>query len=338
MAAKRARKHPVRETTIQDIAAHAGVSKATVSRVVNGVPTVAEDIAERVRASVAELGYTPSQTARSLSLGVSRTIGVLAPDLANPMFQQVLHGVHRAAAADGYRVLVADTLEDEAGETGAAQDIRNRTDALVLIAPRMTRPELLDLLPRVQPVAVVNRTTGRNAVVAQVDYAAGIQVLARHLVSLGHSRIAFLSGPEASRSNHERQHGLTAFREEHPGIEIMELAGGSSFEHGYDAWEAIRASGATAVIAFNDIVALGLLGRLDEEGVHVPEELSVTGFDDIPFSRFSAPPLTTMTVDLSGVGAAAWRELHAEMTGEERRDPVVFMPVLTVRGSTGPRA
>ncbi|MGX9348793.1 LacI family DNA-binding transcriptional regulator [Microbacterium sp. KNMS] len=337
MATKRTRRHPVRQTTISDIAELAGVSKATVSRVMNGVPTVAEDIAERVRAAIDELGYTPSQTARSLSLGVSRTIGVLVPDLSNPMFHQVLHGVHRAAAADGYRVLVADTLEDEAGEAASAIDIRNRTDAVVLIAPRMTRPELLDLLPRVQPVAVVNRTTGRNAAVAQVDYATGIQTLAQHLVDLGHERIAFLSGPEASRSNHERLRGLIAFREAHPDIEIRELACGSGFEDGYRAWDDVRGSGATAVLAFNDIVALGLLGRLDEEGVRVPDDLSVTGFDDIPFSRYSAPPLTTMTVDLPGVGAAVWRELHDEIGGGLRRDPVVFTPALTVRASTGPR-
>lgn len=334
MTAKRVRKNPVKATRISDVARLAGVSSATVSRVINGVDTVREDIAERVRTVIREIGYVPSQTARSLSLGANRTVGVVVPDLSNPMFHQVLGGVHRAAAADGYRVLTADTLEEPAGEAAAALDIRNRTDALVLIAPRMTRAELLALLLRVQPAAVINRTTGGNSVVARVDYGDGIQALARHLTGLGHRRLAFLSGPESSRSNHERLRGIADYRERHPEIDVVEIECGSSFADGYRSWEAVRQSGATAVMAFNDVVALGLIGRLDEVGVRVPDDLSVAGFDDITFSRYSAPALTTMSVELAEVGASAWRGLRSEIDGRTSREAAVFTPVLAVRGST----
>ncbi|WP_156762168.1 LacI family DNA-binding transcriptional regulator [Microbacterium karelineae] len=337
MAGRRARRTPSRETTISDIAREAGVSKATVSRVMNGVATVNEEIAERVRAAVRELGYTRSETARSLSLGVSRTIGVVVPDLANPMFHQVLHGLHRAAERDGYRVLVADTLENSEGEAAVTLDIRNRTDAIALFAPRMTREELIDLIPRVHPVVVFNRTTGERAGSVLVDYEAGVRELAEHLVSLGHTEIAYLAGPPESRSNWARQRGLEHVRASHDDVRIEEIPCGHAFEDGYAAWPAVRETGATAAIAFNDVVALGLLGRLTEEGVRVPQDLSVAGFDDIPYSQYSSPSLTTMTSRLGDLGERAWTALVAEMNGDADRAAVTFAPELARRGSTGER-
>jgi len=334
MTGKRARTAPTRQITINDIARTAGVSKATVSRVLNGVSTVNDEIAQRVRDVIAELGYTPSQTARSLSLGVNRTVGVLVPDLANPMFHQVLNGFNRAAAREGYHVVVADSFEDPEREVELARDLRDRTDAVALFAPRMPRLSLLDLLPRVAPVAVFNRTTGKNAGSVLIDYHEGIVLIARHLIELGHRRIVFLSGPVDSRSNWEREKGLGEIREAGPEVEIIDLACGHSFEDGYAAWPGVRATGATAVIAFNDVVALGLLGRLAEEGVSVPAEVSVAGFDDIPFARYSSPSLTTMTARLSEIGERIWVVLRAEMTDEPMRDPIMFSPELAARAST----
>lgn len=331
--------HDRRSTpTISDIAEAAGVSKATVSRVMNGVKTVNETIAERVRAAVDELGYTRSETARSLSLGESRTIGVVVPDLGNPMFHQVLAGLHRAAERDGYHVLISDTLENSAGEAEVAVEIRNRTDAIALFAPRMPRQQLLDLIPRLEPVVVFNRTTGERAGSVRVDYAAGVRELAEHLTGLGHERIAYLAGPQNSRSDTARREGLDDFRAEHPGIEIVDVECGPSFENGHAAWDEVREAGVTAVIAFNDVVALGFLGRLSEEGLRVPEDMSVAGFDDIPFSRYSSPALTTMTARLGDIGERLWTTLVAEMHGSADRTSIVFAPELEVRASTGERA
>ena len=337
MAGRRARTAPTRVTTINDIASAAGVSKATVSRVLNGVPTVNEEIAQRVRQVIDDLGYTPSQTARSLSLGVSRTVGVLVPDLANPMFHQVLHGFNRAAARDGYHVVVTDSFEDADREPGLAQDLRDRTDAIALFAPRMTRESLLALLPRVSPVVVFNRTTGKNAGSVLIDYHEGVIVLARHLISLGHRRIAYLAGPAYARSNWEREKGLVELREHEADIEIIEVPCGHSFEDGYNVWPAIRDTGVSAAIAYNDVVALGLLGRLSEEGISVPGELAVAGFDDIPFARYSSPSLTTMTSQLAEIGDRIWAVLRAEMTDEPEREPIMFSPELAARASTKER-
>ncbi len=334
MTGRRARTTPTRETTITDIARVAGVSKATVSRVLNAVPTVNEKIAERVRKVIAELGYTPSQTARSLSLGVSRTVGVLVPDLGNPMFHQVLNGFNRAAAGDGYHVVVTDSFEDDEREADLAKDLRDRTDAVALFSPRMKRENLLALLPRVSPVAVFNRTTGKNAGSVLIDYNEGIRTLAQHLIDLGHRRIAFLSGPAYARSNWERERGLDAIRAAEPDVEIVDVPCGHSFEDGYSVWPALRDTGATAVLAFNDVVALGLCGRLSEEGVSVPDDISVAGFDDIPFSRYSSPSLTTMASRLAEIGEQIWTVLRAEMTDAPLREPITFSPELVVRGST----
>lgn len=332
------RTRPVRPVTIGDVALAAGVSKATVSRVMNGLSTVNAEIADKVRKTMLELGYSPSGTARSLSLGLNKTVGVLVPDLANPMFQQFLHGVHHAAAADGYRVLVTDSQEVVDDEVPLLLDARDRTDAVVLCAPRMSEEALVGLLPRVKPAVVINREAHSHAGAAVgVDYAAGIRLLAEHLVELGHTRMAYLEGPPMSRSQAEREVGLRQFERAHPEVWIKRLPCGSSLEDGYRAWDDLKDSDATAVLAFNDLVALGLLHRLNQDGVAVPDRISITGMDDIPFARFSAPPLTTIQVPMFMVGEAAWKALRAELTGESDIAPVTFLPELLIRESTGPR-
>ena len=144
-------------STIAEVAHAAGVSRATVSRVMNGRSTVDPELAARVREVAEQLHYRPSNTARSLSLGRTNTVAVVVPDLANPMFQQVLRGVASAAADEGYRVLVADTAEHAADEERIALDARLRCDALVLVSPRMPEGTLRALLPEIGPVVVVNR-------------------------------------------------------------------------------------------------------------------------------------------------------------------------------------
>ena len=146
-----------RATTIADVAEHAGVSQASVSRVLNGRSSVDPDIVQRVRASIAELGYRPSPTARSLVNGRNNTVAMVVPDLENPLFQGILKGLSLAAARDGYRVLVADTAENVDDEEEIAVEARQRCDALVLCAPRMPEAKLRALVEAVAPVVVVNR-------------------------------------------------------------------------------------------------------------------------------------------------------------------------------------
>lgn len=346
-----------RRVGIADVARRAGVSHATVSRVMNGSFTVDRTIASRVRAAAEELQYHPNPLGRSLALGKSETIGVLVPDLANPMFQAVLRGVSRAAAQDGYRVLIADSSETSSEENVLASDARRRGDGVVLCAPRMSDEDLEALAPGLQPMVLINRTASDDTPTLTVDYAAGIRSLAEHLYALGHRRLVFLSGPQSSASNRLRLEGLQQFTADHPDAGLQILPGGVSFASGHAAAPEVLATSATGVLAFNDLVAMGLLSGLHEQGVAVPGDLSVTGFDNIEFSAYTAPPLTTAAVPLSELGEQAWHRLHAllrpgssaDSAGDSRNpeaaapegaatgtDNTVFATRILVRGSTGP--
>ncbi|WP_125612383.1 LacI family DNA-binding transcriptional regulator [Specibacter cremeus] len=326
-----------RRVGISDVAEKAGVSLATVSRVMNGNFTVAADIAERVRAVATELNYQPNPTGRNLARGKTDTIGVVVPDLGNPTFQTVLRGVSRAAAQDGYRVLIADSSEVSSEESILAGEARRRCDGVVLCAPRMSDAELAELAPTLHPLVLVNRTTADPSPSLTVDYGRGIQDLAAHLVDLGHTRLAFSAGPANSASNALRLAGLETFMSAHPGVELQILPGGSTFEDGHASADAVLASGATGILAFNDLTAMGLLSALNERGVNVPADVSLTGFDDIQFAAYTTPPLTTAAVPSMDVGEQAWRQMRALLNDTDIPDPaLVFAPHIVVRGSTGP--
>lgn len=333
-----ARKTAHRRVGITDVAQRAGVSLASVSRVMNGNFSVDPDIAARVRTAAAELNYQPNAVGRSLALGKTDTIGVVVPDLANPTFQGMLRGVSRAAAQDGYRVLIADSSEVSSEESILAGEARRRCDGVVLCAPRMNDTELDALLPSLRPLVLINRLTSDTETPSLVvDYGQGVRDLAAHLVELGHTKLVFLAGPERSVSNQARLQGLEKFRVDHPGIELSMLPAGSSFEAGHGSVEGVLATGATGVLAFNDLVAMGLLSGLHERGIDVPGELSVTGFDDIPFANYTTPPLTTAAVPINDIGEQAWHEMR-RLLGDGDSEPAhtTFQPEVQRRGSTGP--
>lgn len=323
---------------IADVAAKAGVSHATVSRVMNGNFTVDPDIAARVRAAATELKYQPNPVGRSLALGKTDTIGIVVPDLANPTFQAILRGLSRAAAQDGYRVLIADSFEVSSEEAILAGEARRRCDGLVLCAPRMSDAELEELVPSLHPLVLINRTTTAAGVPSLVvDYGQGVHDLAGHLVELGHTRLAFLAGPARSASNELRLQGLESFKAEHPQVQVLMLEGGSDFDTGHEAVDAVLDSGATGILAFNDLVAMGLMSGLHERGVDVPGDISVTGFDDIPFARYTTPALTTAAVPITELGQQAWQQMRALIRKEENDSPGSrYQPQLEVRASSGP--
>ncbi|GAA4768792.1 LacI family DNA-binding transcriptional regulator [Microbacterium gilvum] len=321
---------------ISDVAKHAGVSPATVSRVMNGNPKVDPGLVARVQAAAEELGYTASPLARSLALGKTQTITVLVPDLGNPTFQGVLRTLSRSAAADGYHVLVADSAEVAADEASLAVDARRRTDGIVLVAPRMADDELDALLPRLAPAVLVNRPPHESAPVVAADYAGGLRELIEHLHDLGHRHILFLAGVPGSASNARRLAAIAGARADHPDLVLDEAACGTGFADGAAAVDAVRGSGATAVLAYNDLVAMGLLSALHDAGIAVPADVSVTGFDGIPFAPYTTPPLTTAAVPTDRMGERAWAAMRALLDGDDAPSPEVFAPVLAVRGSTAP--
>ena len=326
-----------RPVTMAQVAEYAGVSQATVSRVLNGVTSVDPAIASKVTRAMAALNYSPSEAARSLVRGRSHTVALVVPDLENPMFQGVLKGFTLAAARDGYRVLVADSAENVDDETEIALEARGRCDALVLVSPRMSEADLHALVQRASPVVVINRDVDHAATPQLVvDYEGAVRELGQHLIDYGHRRIAYVAGPHASFANERRLQGLRRLERENPGIEILTVPAGSSMGAGYAAAERVLERGASAALAFNDLTALGLLSRLRELGVDVPGELSVAGMDDIPMARYAAPPLTTMSVPRIDIGRQAWVRMKESMADEPVAPALYYRPSLVARESTGP--
>ncbi|WP_213450666.1 LacI family DNA-binding transcriptional regulator [Rhizomonospora bruguierae] len=326
-----------RAVTIAEVARRAEVSPATVSRVMNGRFAGAPEVADRVRRAAEELHYSPSPLARSLALGETRTVAFVVPDIANPTFQAMLSSLSKSAAADGYRVLVADSAEDPEEEAVLAVETRRGCDGLVLCAPRMPDERLRALLPVLRPVLLINRGSTRlDAPSISVDYGVGIQQLAEHLHGLGHRHFAYLEGPAPSTSNRSRVEGLRSFAERAGNVRVDHIAAGSSSSDGYAGAGRVRETGATAVLAYNDLVAVGLMSALTDQGVTVPADISVAGFDDIPMVSYIAPRLTTVSVPYGPLGAEAWKRLHALMRGEVPSHNVIFQPRLQRRESTGP--
>lgn len=328
---------PPRSTaTISRVAEAAGVSRATVSRVMNGRSTVAPELAARVLAAARALEYAPSPVARSLALGRTATIALIVPDLANPMFQDVLRGLSLAAGLDGHRLLVAESNEQVEDEEVLAVEARRRCDGIVLASPRLPSDDLRRLAPLLAPLVLVNRELPDTDVPSlSVDHGAGVRDLVSHLLSLGHRRIVYLAGPPASASNRDRLAALVNVADQGRGFELLQLPCGAMFEDGHAVAGEVVGTGATAVVAYNDMVAFGALSGLHELGVRVPEQISITGFDDIPFARFTTPPLTTASVPKNVLGREAWGRMKALLQGESAEQRIHFRPRLQVRGSTG---
>ncbi len=325
-----------RAVTIYQVAERANVSPSTVSRVLNG-KQVDPAMAERVRAVAAELNFVPSQTAINLSRSRTHTVGMVLPDLANPTFQAVLRGLDSAAATENFRVMVADSHESAEEELILAQEVRRRCDALVLCAPRMSADRLREILPDLAPVVVVNRfNSWVPAPIVAADYRAGFRGLVDHLVGLGHTRLAYLAGNPNSGSHLERVAGIEESLAAHPGVSIQTLAAGVGFADGFAAAGSVVSAGVTGVLAFNDLVGMGLLSGLGDRGVLVPEDVSVVGFDDIPFSAYTTPPLTTSSVAATELGGLAWDRIWDLLNGRTPGPDERLVPRVVVRGSTGP--
>lgn len=326
-----------RPLTIADVAARAGVSLATVSRVMNGNASVDQALAERVRAAAEELHYSASPLARSLVLGKTNTIAVVVPDLGNPTFHGVLRGLSRAAGADGYHVLIADSAESMAEERILAVETRRRCDGIVLCAPRMSEADLQPLLRDLRPVVLVNRDAASPSTpVVAADYRTALMELLDLLYGFGHRSLVYLAGAPQSASNTRRLAGLRDFLDDHADAAVRILPCGVSFSDGCEAAERVLASSATAVLAFNDLVAVGLISALRDRGVSVPEQISVVGFDDIPFARYMTPPLTTASVPVTELGEHAWHRMWDLLNQRAAGHAIFLRPRIESRGSAGP--
>ena len=288
--------------TIRDVARAAGVSQATVSRALSMPELVRPGTRARVEAAARELGYRPNRAARGLITGRTGNLGLIVPDLSNPFFAAVVKGVQAAARAADYSVFIADTDEEAGAEADLLRALAKQVDGLILCSPRAPDDELA-AVDSDSTVVLMNRRAGERPSVT-VDNADGMRQALEHLAALGHRRVAFVAGPRTSWSNGQRERGLRQTADA-GGVDLVHLGHfPPQFEGGVAAADLAVASGATAVIAYNDLVAFGLLSRLSARGIPVPHALSVVGCDDIGMSAMCHPALTTVSIPKRAAGRA----------------------------------
>lgn len=328
----------------RDVARLAGVSVSTVSRALAHHSQVSAVTRERVTAIAAQLGYRPHTLARGLRLGRTHVLGLLVPDLENPSFASVTKGVHARARAAGYAVFVADSEEARSAEPTLLAEFAQRVDGVIVASPRSDDETLRRALGDLPHVLVNRDAAGLPSVDA--DDADGVTQALGHLHALGHRTVAVAAGPTSSWSGTRRVEGLRRAAERLGNVTLVELGSFRPyFSGGFAAADHAVASGATAVVAFNDLMALGILDRLRGRGVRVPEDISVVGFDDVAFATLVSPALTTVRVPHIGLGQSAVDLLVGMLddassagAGAGASDAVAHeqLPVeLVIRGSSG---
>ena len=319
--------------TLRDVALAAGVSPSTVSRALSVPNMVKHSTRTRVESAVRQLGYQPNRAARGLITGRTGNIGLIVPDMSNPFFAAVAKGVQSAAGAAAHSVFIADTDEHIDAEAGLLRALAPQVDGLILCAPR-SAPGVLDVAGSTPIVLFNQHIDGRPAVT--VDAADGMRQGIAHLAALGHRRIAFVAGPRESWAGAERERGLQLAAAA-TGTDVVHIGHfPPQFQGGVAAADLVLASGATAVFAFNDLIALGLLSRFGMRGVSVPDQISVLGFDDIPMSSMIHPALSTVAVPTVDGGRAAVAMLLSMLTGHTDEVPQRELPTqLLVRATTG---
>jgi len=321
--------------TLTDVAAAAGVAASTVSRAFTDPGRVNHQTRTHVLEVAQRLGYAPNPAARALESGRSNMLALLVPDITNPYFAGVIKGAERAATAAGLILVLADTAENSATEAQLVQRLGPAVDGFVLSASRLPDADLVRAA-ELHPIALVNRATpGMACVVA--DFDSGTRQIVDHLASLGHSSLVFLGGPPESWSGARRWAGLRAAAAERGvsaarfGPYAPTLGGGPA------AADAVLASGCTAVVAHNDMLAIGVMQRLAERGVVVPDDVSVVGFDNIVGAQFCSPALTTLAERTEDAGARAVEAVAAQAYARAGEPPTRVLPTqLVVRRSTGP--
>jgi LacI family transcriptional regulator len=330
--------------TIADVAAHAGVSKTTVSRVLNGKGELNAATAARVRQVIAELGYVPSAGAVGLARGRTQIVGMLVPSLTWPWIGQVLQGVIDVVEAEGFGLLLFTCDRGEESLRRFAKQVSAKSfDGLLVIEPEGTLDYITELHHAGLPVVLIDDRGHRPLFpsVATTDRSGG-ESAARHLLELGRERPVVITGPESFGCTQERLAGFAdAYAEHgHPLFPEQIVVGDFTFEQGRAAVTAVLSAGMTfdAVFAQNDLSATGVLLALREAGIRVPEDVAVVGFDDVPLASYSDPALTTVHQPLREMGDAAARMLLAHFKGVPLPTAAAVLPThLVVRDSTRPR-
>lgn len=332
--------------TLRDVARRAGVHPSTASRAL-GAGTremITAGIAQRVARAAQALGYQPNPIAYGLKTNRSRIVGVLIPDITNPVFPPILRGIEDAFAEAGYTAIVANTDSDLERETAILTNMfARRVDGLILATARRRDPAIERCAKEEMPVVLINRTLDTGEVSSVVnDDAFGIRLAVAHVVENGHRRIAHVAGPLAVSTGHARHRAFVKAMQA-AGLRadpaLISICDAFSETEGRRAFLELRSRGRvfTAVVAANDMLAIGCYDALAELGLRVPLHMSVTGFNDMPFVDKLGPPLTTVRIPHYEMGAQAARTLLLRLQDPAAPvEQVTLRPELMVRGSTAP--
>ncbi|MGX6600568.1 LacI family DNA-binding transcriptional regulator [Micromonosporaceae bacterium Da 78-11] len=327
-----------RPPTIYDVARAAGVAASTVSRAFARPGRVNADTAARIRQTAADLGYRVNPLARALPTGRTWMIALVVSDVANPFYSEIIRGAQAAASEAGYTILLADAQESGAREREALDRATATVEGIVLATSRMS-DSAIRMTGKQRPVIVLNRVVADVPSVV-TDNPRGVRRAVEHLVELGHRRITYVAGPEASWTDGIRRRSL---RETAGGLGVQVRWTGPyapTVAGGEQAVAALAQHPPDAVIAYNDLVAIGLIRTLTARGVRVPRDLSVVGFDNIFAAELITPALTTVAAPLRVMGFTAVRSLLALVGGARPTvtEPLTLPADLVVRASTAHRS
>lgn len=331
-----------KRSSIQDVARAAGVHASTVSRVLNprtrGLVSVA--VAERIESLARKLGYSADPAASGLRTRRSGTIGVLIPDIANPVFPLILRGIEAALAEAGYTAIIANTDNDAARARAALERLAARRIDGAIIATATRRDALLERCRSLGlPTVLVNRAAGGGKVSAVInDDRAGIALAVGHMLALGHRAIGHVAGPGNMSTGHSRRAGfVAALKAQGLGPPPIAAADSYAIAAGERACAQLLDTGAriSAIVAANDLLALGCYDELKRRGLACPRDVSVTGFNDMAFADRFDPALTSVRIPHRLMGAEAARLLLAQIASPRfPRQVIRLAPELVVRGST----
>jgi len=337
---------PDRPATLRDVAAAARVHPATASRALSPETRimVSEQTARRVTEAAAALGYRPNPVARSLRTRRSHMVGVLIPDLNNPLFPPIVRGLEDRLAAAGYVALLGNTDGDSGKEQNIFEQMRARhVDGFVLATAHERNPVLAEAARAGLPVVLMNRLAPDGSFSSvSADNEQGMRMAVAHLAALGHTRIAHIAGPPQVSTGEGRRRGFLAGMAAAglaTGGELIVTATGYTVDEGTRCCRELLAGGArcTALAAANDMLAVGCYAALDEAGLRCPDDLSLVGFNDMPFVDRLRPPLTTVRFPHYQLGTEAAQLLLERITGRDQPVKILYLaPELVVRGTTAP--
>ena len=328
--------------SLEDVAERAGVSTATVSRVLNNIGVVKSSTRTRVLKAIEELKYYPNVHARALAGGVSRTLGLIVSNLENPFFLDIFRVLEQEAHDHGYEVLVANTDYDSQWLNSSVRIMLGRRVAgLALVVSEIDQAVLDELEERkIRTVVYDVGAPRRNMLSIKANYKKGTQRVAEYLKSLGHQRMAFVAhhtslGP----LNDRRQAFLDVMERYSPDVQFSTVADSDGYAGGRRAARELFASGfrPTAILCVNDFMAVGVLRELRDQGLDVPGDVSVAGFDNISLSEVIYPALTTLHIPRDLIGRQIFESLTAaQKAGARPPQEILIEPELVVRESTGP--